>query len=69
MRRMMIMVLLAGGIFTPKASACTGITLQTTAGHPVAARTIEWAGNDLNSRYTIVPRGYSQRSMVPRGKK
>ena len=69
MRRMMIMVLLAGGIFTPKASACTGITLQTTAGHPVAARTIEWAGNDLNSRYTIVPRGYSQRSMVPGGKK
>lgn len=65
----MIMVLLAGGIFTPKASACTGITLQTTAGHPVAARTIEWAGNDLNSRYTIVPRGYSQRSMVPGGKK
>ena len=69
MRRMMIMVLLAGGIFTPKASACTGITLQTTAGHPVAARTIEWAGNDLNSRYTIVPRGYSQRSMGPGGKK
>ena len=30
--------------------ACTGITLFTQEGLPVTARTIEWAGNDLESR-------------------
>ena len=47
--------------------ACTGITLFTQDGLPVTARTIEWAGNDLESRYTIVPRGFRQRSFTPDG--
>ena len=51
------------------ADACTGITLNTTDGRMVVARTIEWAGSDLHSRYVVVPRGYRQRSMVPGGKK
>lgn len=52
-----------------EASACTGITLHTTSGTTVTARTIEWAGNDLESRYSIVPRGYTQRSFTPGGTK
>ncbi|MDY3847886.1 MAG: linear amide C-N hydrolase [Prevotella sp.] len=55
--------------FAQKADACTGITLRTTSGSPVTARTIEWAGNDLESKYSIVPRGYSQRSFTPGGQK
>lgn len=50
-------------------AACTGITLKTASGTPVLARTIEWGGSDLNSRYVIVPRGYQQRSYVPGGEK
>lgn len=52
-----------------KAEACTGITLHTVKGETVTARTVEWAGDDLESRYTIVPRLYSQRSYVPDGTK
>ena len=52
-----------------KAGACTGITLKSQDGSTVVARTIEWGGSDLNSRYAIVPRGYTQSSYVPGGKK
>lgn len=49
------------------ADACTGITLRTSDGSPIVARTIEWGGSNLNSRYVIVPRGYAQRSYTPDG--
>ena len=49
--------------------ACTGITLKSQDGSTVLARTIEWGGSDLNSRYVIVPRGYTQQSYVPGGTK
>ena len=49
------------------ANACTGITLKTTGGLPVLARTIEWGGSDLNSQYVVVPRGYEQQSYIPGG--
>ncbi len=49
------------------AEACTGITLKSKDGTTVVARTIEWAGSNLNSRYVIVPRGYAQRSFTPDG--
>ena len=52
------------GMGCVQAWACTGITLHTTAGHTVTARTIEWAGNDLESRYSIVPRGYQQQAIL-----
>lgn len=51
------------------AEACTGITLKTTNDSTVTARTIEWAGSDLESKYAVVPRGYVQRSFVPEGAK
>lgn len=45
--------------------ACTGITLNTSAGAPILARTIEWGGSELNSEYVVVPRNYSQQSYLP----
>ena len=56
-------------IMPQQAKACTGITLHTTKGETVTARTIEWAGDDLESRYSVVPRGYRQQSYVPDGTK
>lgn len=47
--------------------ACTGITLRTTKGNTVTARTIEWAASDMNSLYVVVPRGYTSQSMTPDG--
>ena len=52
-----------------KAEACTGITLKAADGGMVLARTIEWGGSDLNSRYVVVPRGHVQQSYVPGGQK
>ncbi|MGN0213916.1 MAG: linear amide C-N hydrolase [Muribaculaceae bacterium] len=49
------------------ADACTGITLHTLGGETVPARSIEWAGNDLESKYAIVPRHHKMQSMVPGG--
>lgn len=46
-------------------AACTGITLKSGDSARIVARTIEWGGSELNSRYVIVPRGYTQRSYVP----
>lgn len=48
-----------------QANACTGITLESGDGAHVLARTIEWGGSDLHSTYVIVPRGYTQASIVP----
>ena len=70
MKRMFLMAVFAIVLsFSQSAEACTGITLRTISGSTVTARTIEWAGNDLESKYSIVPRGYSQRSFTPDGKK
>ena len=49
------------------ADACTGITLHSALGETVPARSIEWAGNDLESKYAIVPRRHTMQSMVPGG--
>ena len=61
-----VMALLA---IAGNAYACTGITLKSRDGNTVLARTIEWGGSDLNSRYAIVPRGYTQSSYIPGGTK
>ena len=55
--------------YAAQATACTGITLRAADGACVPARTIEWGGSDLNSRYVIVPRGHRQSSYVPGGVK
>ena len=42
----------AVGLCVPHtAEACTGITLKSQDGATVLARTIEWGGSYLNSRY------------------
>lgn len=51
-----------------RADACTGITLRVQDKGTVVARTIEWGGSNLNSRYVVVPRGYEQHSMLPDSK-
>mgnify|MGYP005773779291 CR=1 FL=1 len=52
---------------TFSAEACTGITLRAKDGAYIVARTIEWGGSNLNSRYVVVPRGYRQQSLTPDG--
>ncbi len=63
------MISLSCGLSLRTADACTGITLRSEDGAYVLARTIEWGGSDLNSKYVIVPRGYKQVSFVPGGAK
>lgn len=68
MKRFLFLIcLLAGAMFSQRAFACTGITLQTVDNHPVTARTIEWAATPLNAMYVVVPRGQVQRSFLPDG--
>lgn len=50
------------------ADACTGITLKSKDNSVVVARTMDWSGAENNNMYVIVPRGFSQRSMLPNGK-
>ncbi len=67
-----LLILLAVCLFSLRphtSEACTGITLKSRDGSTVVARTIEWGGSNLNSRYVIVPRGYVQQSLLPDGKK
>jgi choloylglycine hydrolase len=47
------------------AGACTGISLSTTQGDHVHARTIEWGSFDLNSKLIVSPRGYHYTSQLP----
>ena len=67
--KLKLLAIIAMAFVMQKAGACTGITLKSRDGHTVTARTIEWGGSDLNSRYVIVPRGYRQTSYTPGGKK
>lgn len=48
-------------------SACTGISLTAKDGSYIMARTAEWGGSDLMSRYVIVPRGYRQTALTATG--
>ena len=66
---LMWMAVAAGLMFPRMAGACTGITLKSSDGATVLARTIEWGGSDLNSRYVVVPRGYEQQAYVTGGQK
>ncbi|MCM1178395.1 MAG: choloylglycine hydrolase family protein [Bacteroides sp.] len=55
-------------LMTPVHSdACTGISFVAKDGSHVAARSIEWATERLDSRYVIVPRGYHFKSFTPGG--
>lgn len=48
-------------------NACTGIRLMSEDGGSVYGRTMEWGAFDLNSRVSIVPRGYSFTGLTPDG--
>ena len=59
-RRLFVVLLVMCAGWSQPAEACTGITLVSKDGARVLARTIEWGGSNLNSRYVVVPRGYTQ---------
>lgn len=50
-----------------EAMACTGIRLIAKDGSVVYGRSMEWGAFDLNSRITIVPRGYTFTGLTPDG--
>ena len=62
-----VLAAIAGSAVCNRAEACTGITLKSKNGAYVYARTIEWGGSNLHSRYVVVPRGHAQRSYLPDG--
>lgn len=68
-RKLCFLLGLAGALVvgSGRSEACTGITLRAGDGSWVLARTIEWGGSNLNSRYVIVPRGYEQTALLPNG--
>lgn len=51
-----------------KTFACTGITMTARDKSVVVARTIDWAGSEMNNIYVIVPRGHTSQSLLPDGK-
>jgi len=59
--------LLIFGTFTNSVLACTGIRLIATDNSVVYGRTMEWGKFDLQSRVTIIPRGYSFIGLTPEG--
>ena len=62
-------ILFSGAMFIPAdADACTGISLKSKDGAHVYARTCEWGGSDLESRYVVVPRNDRAVSMTPTGR-
>jgi len=55
------------GTLTNSANACTGIRLIAADKGVVYGRTMEWGKFDLQSRVTIIPRGYSFTGLTPDG--
>lgn len=53
--------------FAQRLDACTGITLKTSGGSTVTARTIEWAASDMSKYYVAVPAGKTLHSILPGG--
>ncbi len=60
-------LLLVFGTLTHSVYACTGIRLIATDNGVVYGRTMEWGKFDLQSRVTIIPRGYSFTGLTPDG--
>ena len=70
MKRIYLAMLAVAAIavaFGQRLDACTGITLKTSGGCTVTARTIEWGASDLAKYYVAVPAGKTQYSMLPGG--
>ena len=54
------------GAFT-EMFACTGISLKAKDGSRIVARTMEWGTFVMDSRYVVIPRGYTQTALTPEG--
>lgn len=54
--------------FSPAVYPCTGISIMAKDGTHLQARTIEWSGNNLNSKLVIMPRDHGNQSLTPDGK-
>jgi penicillin V acylase-like amidase (Ntn superfamily) len=52
---------------TSTVNACTGIILTAADNSVVYGRSMEWGAFDLNSRVTIIPRGYEFVGLTPDG--
>jgi choloylglycine hydrolase len=62
-----ILITILGLFVFDAAYACTGITLNTSTGQTVLARTIEWAAEPINMMYVVVPPDFKHRSLLPDG--
>jgi choloylglycine hydrolase len=49
------------------ANACTGFRLKAKDGGIIYGRSMEWGAFDLNTRITLVPRGYTYKGLTPDG--
>ena len=65
---LLVMMLAIVGINT-RANSCTGISLNSSDGAHIVARTVEWASGESPSDYLIVPEGFEKQSMLPDGKR
>ena len=63
---LLVFILLVGTCVN-SVHACTGIRLIATDKSVVYGRTMEWGAFDMNSRITIIPRGYSFTGLTPDG--
>jgi choloylglycine hydrolase len=57
---------MGASLFLGSAAACTGISLSTTDGKSVHARTIEWGSGPLGSKLVVAPRDVSFTSRLPK---
>lgn len=64
MKLKLITALLASSL-SLQAIACTGISLASTNNDQIQARTIEWGGDNLNSKLIVAPRDLSFTSIMP----
>jgi len=68
MRQVPLIASILSAALWAQAEACTGISLTTTGGEHIQARTIEWGSFDLDSHLIISPRGHSYTATMPDGK-
>ena len=52
-----------------QSNACTGITMTARDKSVVVARTVDWSGSEMNNIYVVSPRGHTEQSLLPGGKK
>lgn len=53
--------------WSSSASACTGVSFKAADGSFVVGRTMEWGSFVMDSRYMVVPRGYTMTAQTPSG--